>query len=31
MPQVGLEPTIPELERAKVIHDLDRAANVMSN
>jgi hypothetical protein len=28
MPQVGLEPTIPALERAKTGHALDRAATV---
>jgi hypothetical protein len=29
MPQVGLEPTIPVLERAKTVHALDRAAAVI--
>jgi hypothetical protein len=29
MPQVGFEPTIPVLRRAKTIHALDGAATVM--
>jgi hypothetical protein len=29
MPRVGFEPTIPALERAKTVHALDRAANVI--
>jgi hypothetical protein len=29
MPQVGFEPTIPAFERAKTVHALDRAANVI--
>jgi hypothetical protein len=29
MPRVGLEPTIPVFERAKTVHALDRAANVI--
>jgi hypothetical protein len=29
MPRVGFEPMIPALERAKTIHPLDRAANVI--
>jgi hypothetical protein len=29
MPQVGFEPTIPVFERAKTVHALDRAANVI--
>jgi hypothetical protein len=28
MPQVGVEPTIPVFERAKTVHDIDRAAAV---
>jgi hypothetical protein len=28
MPRVGLEPTIPELERAKTVHVPDRAVTV---
>jgi hypothetical protein len=27
---MGFEPTIPALERAKVVHDLERAATVIS-
>jgi hypothetical protein len=27
MPRVGFEPTIPVFERAKTVHDLDRAAD----
>jgi hypothetical protein len=30
MPWVGFEPTIPVYERAKTVHALDRAANVIS-
>jgi hypothetical protein len=29
MPRVGLEPTIPALERTKTVHALDRAATVI--
>jgi hypothetical protein len=29
MPWVGFEPTIPAFERAKAVHALDRAANVI--
>jgi hypothetical protein len=29
MPLVGFEPTIPVFERAKTVHDLDRAAAVI--
>jgi hypothetical protein len=29
MPQVGLEPTIPEVEPAKIVHALDREAIVI--
>jgi hypothetical protein len=29
MPQVGFEPTIPVLERAKTVHALDRAVTVI--
>jgi hypothetical protein len=29
MPQVGFEPTIPVFERAKRVHDIDRAATVI--
>jgi hypothetical protein len=29
MPQVGFEPTNPVFERAKIVHDLDRAATVI--
>jgi hypothetical protein len=29
MPWVGLQPTIPVFERAKTVHALDRAANVI--
>jgi hypothetical protein len=29
MPRVGFEPTIPVFERAKTVHDLDRAATVI--
>jgi hypothetical protein len=29
MPEVGFEPTIPVYERAKTVHDLDRAATVI--
>jgi hypothetical protein len=29
MPLVGFEPTIPVLERAKIVHALDRAATVI--
>jgi hypothetical protein len=29
MPWVGFEPTIPAFERAKTVHVLDRAANVI--
>jgi hypothetical protein len=29
MPQVGFEPTAPVLERAKMVHVLDRAATVI--
>jgi hypothetical protein len=29
MPQVGFEPTIPVIERAKTVHALDRAATVI--
>jgi hypothetical protein len=31
MPQVGFEPMIPVLERAKTVHALDRAATVIGN
>jgi hypothetical protein len=31
MPQVGFEPTIPVFERAKTIHALDRATNVIDH
>jgi hypothetical protein len=31
MPRVGFEPTIPLFERAKTVHDLDRAATVIGN
>jgi hypothetical protein len=31
MPQVGFEPTIPEFERSKTVHVLDRAATVIDN
>jgi hypothetical protein len=31
MPWVGLKPTMPESERAKTIHALDRAATVTGN
>jgi hypothetical protein len=30
MPLVGFEPTTPMFERAKAVHDLDRAATVIS-
>jgi hypothetical protein len=30
IPRVGFEPTIPALERAKIVHALDRAATVIS-
>jgi hypothetical protein len=30
MPRVGFEATIPAFERAKAVHVLDRAANVMA-
>jgi hypothetical protein len=30
MPLEGFEPTIPEFERAKTVHALDRAAAVIS-
>jgi hypothetical protein len=30
MIQVGFEPTIPTFERAKAVHDLDRAATVIN-
>jgi hypothetical protein len=29
MPRVGFEPTIPVFQRAKTVHALDRAANVV--
>jgi hypothetical protein len=29
MPRAGFEPTIPAFERAKTVHDLDRAATVI--
>jgi hypothetical protein len=29
MPRLGFEPTIPEFERAKTVHALDRAATVI--
>jgi hypothetical protein len=29
MPSVGFEPTIPMFERAKTVHALDRAVNVI--
>jgi hypothetical protein len=29
MPQVGFRPTIPVFERAKTVHALDRAANMI--
>jgi hypothetical protein len=29
MPQAGFEPTIPEFERTKTVHALDRAAIVI--
>jgi hypothetical protein len=29
MPRVGFEPTIPVFERAKTVHILDRAVNVI--
>jgi hypothetical protein len=29
MPQMGFEPTIPALGRAKAVHALDRADNVI--
>jgi hypothetical protein len=29
MPPVGFEPTIPTFERAKIVHELDRAAIVI--
>jgi hypothetical protein len=31
MPRVGSEPTIPVFERAKKVHALDRAANVIDS
>jgi hypothetical protein len=31
MPEVGLEPTIPVLERAKTVHALDRTATVIGH
>jgi hypothetical protein len=31
IPQMGFEPTIPVFERAKTIHALDRATNVVGN
>jgi hypothetical protein len=31
MPWVGFKPTIPEFERAKMVHASDRAATVMGN
>jgi hypothetical protein len=31
MPLVGFEPTIPEFERAKTVHALDRAATVIGS
>jgi hypothetical protein len=31
MPQVGLEPTIPIFERAKIVHALDSAATVIGS
>jgi FAD synthase len=31
IPLVGFEPTIPEFERAKAVHALDRAATVIGN
>jgi hypothetical protein len=31
MPWVGFEPTIPEFEREKMVHALDRAATVIGN
>jgi hypothetical protein len=30
MSQVGFEPMIPVFERAKTVHDLDRAATVIA-
>jgi hypothetical protein len=29
MPRVGIEPTIPVVERANTVHDLDRVATVI--
>jgi hypothetical protein len=29
MPRVGFEPTMPEFEKAKTVHALDRAATVI--
>jgi hypothetical protein len=31
MPRLGLEPTIPEFERGKTVHALDRVATVIGN
>jgi hypothetical protein len=31
MPRVGFEPTIQMFERAKMVHALDRAANVIGS
>jgi hypothetical protein len=31
MPRLGFEPTIPESERAKTIHALDRVATVIDS
>jgi hypothetical protein len=31
MPQVGFQPTIPVLQRAKTVHALDRAVTVIGN
>jgi hypothetical protein len=31
MSRLGFEPTIPALERAKTVHALDRAANVIGD
>jgi hypothetical protein len=31
MPQVGLEPTIPVFERAKIVHALDGAVTVIGS
>jgi hypothetical protein len=31
IPRVGFEPTVPEFERAKTVHALERAATVIGN